>query len=113
MNAHSLATAAYGANTPVQSPQSTEYRAFARVTERLVANLRAPQSFPELTKAVAENRRLWNILAADVADKNNQLPQSLRASIFFLAEFTEKHSREVLKGNADVRPLVEINSSVM
>lgn len=113
MNAHSLATAAYASTAPLQSAQSTEYRAFAKVTQKLVDRVKGPRDFPALAAAIAENRRLWTLLAVDVADKDNALPQTLRASIFYLAEFTESHSRQVLKGEADLIPLIEINSAIM
>ena len=52
-------------------------------------------------------------MAVDVANKDNELPEALRAQIFYLAEFTQLHSRKVLRREATVAPLVEINSSVM
>lgn len=52
-------------------------------------------------------------MAADVADPNNQLPEELRAQIFYLAEFTEHHSRLVLAGAATADILVEVNTSVI
>jgi flagellar protein FlaF len=60
-----------------------------------------------------ENRRLWVTLAAAVADNDNALPTDLRARLFYLAEFTEAHSKKVLRGTAPVAPLIEVNTAVM
>jgi len=56
---------------------------------------------------------MWDTLAVNVVDENNALPKSLRAQIFYLAEFTTVHSRLVLKGNADAQPLVDINTAIL
>ena len=48
-----------------------------------------------------------------MAGAENELPQDLRARIFYLAEFTQAHSRKVLSEGASVDALVEINASVM
>ena len=66
-----------------------------------------------LVTAIHENRRLWTILAGDVADDGNTLPEQLRAQIFYLAEFTGQHSAKVLSGKAGVEILIEINMAVM
>ncbi|WP_231388514.1 flagellar biosynthesis regulator FlaF [Pseudooceanicola algae] len=107
---------AYGqASTPTRTPRGTEYEVFARVTRRLVTAARLDQTtgFPELARAIYENRRLWILLAADVADNGNTLPEQLRAQIFYLSEFTQAHSQKVLTGKAGLRPLIEINTAIM
>jgi flagellar protein FlaF len=52
-------------------------------------------------------------MAVDVADKDNSLPSSLRAQIFYLAEFTELHSSKVINEDANVDVLIEINTAVL
>ncbi len=64
-------------------------------------------------QALHENRRLWSVLATDVADADNALPNTLRARIFYLAEFTEQHSSQILGNKATVEPLLEINMAVL
>ena len=56
---------------------------------------------------------MWTALAADVADKKNALPNTLRAQIFYLAEFTEQHTRQVQRKEADVSALIEINTAIL
>jgi flagellar protein FlaF len=52
-------------------------------------------------------------MAADVADSLNSLAPQLRAQIFYLAEFTELHSKKVLRGEATAEVLIEINTSIL
>jgi flagellar protein FlaF len=52
-------------------------------------------------------------MAADVSDVSNALPAALRAQIFYLAEFTEIHSRKVMNGDATADALIEINSAIL
>jgi flagellar protein FlaF len=113
VNAFHLARTAYATAAPVRPPRSVEYDAFARVTERLKQGAGDHASFPGLVSALAENQHLWTILAADVADADNALPESLRARIFYLAEFTRAHTRKVLRRMATPDALVEINLAVM
>jgi flagellar protein FlaF len=105
-----MARSAYATSAPIRPPRTVEYDAFARVTERLSSDL---GGFAALVPALADNRRLWTLLAADVADSDNSLPGPLRARIFYLAEFTQAHTRKVLRGLATPAALVEINLAVM
>ncbi|MEO0915192.1 MAG: flagellar biosynthesis regulator FlaF [Pseudomonadota bacterium] len=116
MNSATLARSAYSqvaAITPTD--RSVEYKAFAQITSGL-ASARAetgPAAFARLSEAVNLNRRLWSILAADVASDDNQLPDETRAQILSLASFTRQHSEKILRREADADVLIEINSSIM
>ncbi|SEO07087.1 flagellar protein FlaF [Salinihabitans flavidus] len=115
MTPHTLAHGAYAqAATPIRTPRGTEYELIARITHRIKATAKKGRpGFPELAEAVHDNRQLWTILATDVADIDNPLPKSLRARIFYLAEFTHIHSGKVLRENASVRPLLEVNTAIL
>ena len=114
MNALDQARSAYAATAaPVRTPRATEYDAFARITRRLKAAGRDRHDFPALAAAITENRKLWALLAAEVAETGNALPDDLRARIFYLAEFTVHQSRRILRGEATADVLVEINAAVM
>ena len=115
MQSQTLAQRAYSdPSHATRTPRGVEYEAFARATRRMVeaANL-GPSGFATLAEALHENRRLWLILAGDVAGADNALPPELRARIFYLAEFTRVHSSKVLKAEATVEPLVENNALIM
>ncbi|WP_170774863.1 flagellar biosynthesis regulator FlaF [Ruegeria lacuscaerulensis] len=99
---------------PTRTPRDTEYEAISKITHRLkAAAARQKSDFGTFVQALHENRRLWNVLASGVADSDNALPNDLRARIFYLAEFTEQHSGQVLGNKATVEPLLEINMAVL
>lgn len=113
MNTMELAQRAYAKPSATRTPQNIEYQAFARVTQRIRAAVEKGSSFAELAAALSENRKLWTLLAMDVADPKNALPSDLRAGIFYLAEFTEAETRKVLRKKADVSAIIEVNAAIM
>jgi flagellar protein FlaF len=107
-------TAYGGPSAATRTPRAIEYEAFARVTHRIsAAAARGRPGFPDLVAALHDNRRLWTLLAGMVADPDNALPDTLRAGLFNLASFTQRHSAAVLAGTANAEVLVEINTAVM
>ena len=115
MTPNALAKRAYGqAAAPTKSIGKLEYDVIARVTHKLKqAAMQGKRGFPFLAEAIHENRSLWTLLATDVASDDNGLPEQLRAQIFYLAEFTDHHSTKVLAGDANVRPLLEVNTAIL
>lgn len=110
MNVSTISRNGYSAGLdPIRTPRSVEYDVFARVT----GSLKRAQTHAQCAGAIADNRSLWTALAADVSDPDNGLPAQLRGQIFYLAEFTEHHSRKVLRGEATPDALVDINTAVM
>ncbi|WP_317056378.1 flagellar biosynthesis regulator FlaF [Roseovarius rhodophyticola] len=115
MNATLYAQNAYRDQTQsVKTHKETEFDAFARITSRLKqASSLGRKGFKELAAALHDNRRLWTLLASDVASTSNGLSPELRARIFYLSEFTRQHSTQVLKQTGTVEPLIEINTAIM
>ncbi len=115
MNAQSLAQRAYAQSAaPTRTERGIEYDLFVRVTHRIKTAAEAgPTSYPALVEALSDNRKLWTALAVDVADDGNQLPNELRARIFYLAEFVQHHTGQVLARKAKLRPLLEINAAIL
>lgn len=114
MNAFSMAKTAYSNSaTPTRTPRGTEYDAFARITHRMKSNAFDASKFSALAAALHDNTKLWSILAADVAGKDNTLPDELRGRIFYLYEFTAQHTSKVLRKEASIDVLVDINTAVM
>lgn len=115
MTLQSHAQRAYAQSAaPTRTPRDTEYEAISKITHRLkAAAARKTTDFAGFVQALHENRRLWTVLATGVADADNSLPNDLRARIFYLAEFTEHHSTQVLGNTATVEPLLEINMAVL
>lgn len=115
MNAHLQAQSAYGdAKAAVRSPRQIEFQAFAQITRDLTdAAAQEGSDFPRLAAALHENMRLWTIVAADVAQDENELPEQLRAQFLYLAQFTRSHTGKVLKGEAEAEALIDVNTAIM
>jgi flagellar protein FlaF len=116
MNSLAHATGAYGrAQTAARTPRGIEYEVIARITRRLKsASASREADYPGFVAALTDNLRLWTTLGMDVASGGNELPAPLRAQLFYLFEFPDRHSRKLLAGET-VSPdiLVEINVSVL
>ncbi|MGR3541864.1 MAG: flagellar biosynthesis regulator FlaF [Hasllibacter sp.] len=94
-----------------RDPRSNEGEALRRAIAALAAGRSA--GFPALASAVHQNRRLWTLLGAQAADPGNARPAELRGRILSLARFASEHGSRVLRRQADVEPLIEINRAVM
>ena len=97
-----------------EGPRQTEYRAFALATRGLIDAAALPAAeIGRRAEALAKNRELWSLLAADCAADGNQLPQTLRAQIVSLAMFVDRHSSAVMREGASFDVLIEINRTIM
>lgn len=113
MNAMNLAQRAYAPTTaPTKSNRSMEYEVIAKITYRLKKAIEADELGP-LLDALHENRKLWRMLAVNVADPGNLLPDDLRARIFYLSEFTNQHTTKVIRKTASAVPLLEVNTAIL
>ncbi|MBL8546718.1 MAG: flagellar biosynthesis regulator FlaF [Hyphomonadaceae bacterium] len=99
--------------TQADQPRDLEYRAFGQVTAGLVRVKEEKPPLPVLLEVIDANRRLWNVLSADCAAPENQLPITLRGQIISLAMWVARYSSEVLREGADVEPLIDINRAMM
>ena len=114
MNATDQALRAYAPNSAnvIRTGRSSEIQAFSQITARL-SDARKQNNFNALVSALHDNRKLWSLLAVDVADAQNGLSAPLRAQIFYLAEFTVLQTGKILRKEADVDALIDINRAVM
>ena len=97
-----------------EGPRQTEYRAFAMATRSLIDAASLPSNeVGRRAEALAVNRRLWSLLAADCAAEGNQLSQPLRAQILSLSLFVYRHSSQVMRNGASFEELIEINRTIM
>ena len=115
MNGFMAAEVAYNKEASLlQAPRQAEYAIFAKITHRLSATEKQnSEAFTDYVYALHQNRKLWSAIARDVADGENQLPPSLRAQIFYLAEFTHLYTSKILSENAAVQPLIDVNIAIM
>ena len=97
-----------------EGPRQTEYRAFALATRGLIDAAALPASeVGRRAEALAKNRRLWLLLAADCGAEGNQLPHGLRAQIISLSIFVDRHSSQVVREGASFDVLIDINRTIM
>jgi flagellar protein FlaF len=101
------------AATQAENPRELEYRAFGKATAALVRLKDEKPAAALIAEALEVNRKLWNVLAADCAVPENQLPLTLRGQIISLAMWVSHYSSEVLRDGADVEPLIDINRTMM
>lgn len=115
MNAHALAAATYGNPSNVQKTARTaEYQVIARITARLQrAQAERTNGFAALAEALTENRRLWTEFAIDLTSAENALPDALKLQLLQLAQFSLRHTENVLRSDASADVLIDINLAIM
>ncbi|HYH20717.1 MAG TPA: flagellar biosynthesis regulator FlaF [Azospirillum sp.] len=96
-----------------EDPRRIEYRVFLRITLDLEAHRDADWRSAGLKDALWRNLELWNTLRADLLDEGNALPESLRAGLVSLSFSVDRQTRQVLRGEAGVGLLIDINRSIM
>ena len=101
----------YGLNA-VKTERDTEYDAFSRITFAL-RNAAAGADPHETILAVHKNNELWTILATDLMQPGNNLPDDLKAGLLSLAHFSIRHGHAVRNGSGDISALIDINISIM
>jgi flagellar protein FlaF len=101
------------AATQADSPRDLEYRAFGQVTAGLVRLKGKGASASEKAELLDANRRLWNLLSADCSLPENRLSLELRAQIISLALWVARYSSQVLREDADIEPLIDVNRTMM
>lgn len=67
----------------------------------------------KLAPALVDNAKLWKILLLDLVKPENTLPIELKSSLISLAEFTQKHTLQVLASKASHDVLIDINQSII
>ena len=96
-----------------ENPRSTEYRLFGQVTGALIDAQREGKKGVGLIDAIDWNRRMWSTLAIDCMDEKNMLSRELKAQIVSLSIWVGKYSSQVVRDNASIDPLIDVNRTVM
>lgn len=63
--------------------------------------------------AVHRNNELWTLLATDLADPGNALPEATKAGLLSLAAFSLRHGHAVLAGEGATDVLIDINMAIL
>ncbi len=103
----------HSAQQAAEHPRQTEHRLFADITRGLMSAGAAGANSPALRDALTRNRELWTALRKDLESEANWLAGDLKARLISLSHWVDRHSDWVLKGEAEVGPLIAVNRTIM
>lgn len=101
------------AQTASEDPRSREYRLFIQVTAQLERAAEQEEINGTVGLALHDNRRLWNALMEDLSGEGNLLPKPLKAQLISLGIWVNRHCSLVLRGEAQVQPLIDVNRMII
>ncbi len=114
MHPQNAASAYNTVATSVLGPRAIEQRVFQQTNGRLMAVRDDPElPFRQVAEAIHVNTQLWTMLAADIFSEQNTLPDALRGQLASLAIYAQKTGRAVLRREATVEPLIELNRAMI
>ncbi|CAM3319926.1 flagellar biosynthesis regulator FlaF [Paracoccus nototheniae] len=96
----------------LRTPRDAEYDIFSRVT-RMLRQSPGKADNQETIQAVFKNSQLWTLLATDLAEPANGLPDATKAGLISLAGFAIRHGQAVMAGQATTEALIDINMTIM
>lgn len=107
-----------------ENPRQIERRVLSSVTAELESKYLAfdqAESSGEKLALLADglrdtlwyNERIWLTLRNDLSENSNALSPDLKAGLISLALWVENHTRGVLRGDLRVKPLLDINKSIV
>lgn len=107
----------------VATPRETERQILSRLNGRLFPMIgefdaadklgRLRMLSEGLREALADNLKFWMVIRLDLISPSNQLPPELRADLISISTFVERHTAAVLGGRGDLKPLVDMNDSII
>lgn len=107
-----------------ESPRQIERRVLSSVTAEMESNYLAFDQAETLGERLAllagglrdtlwYNERIWMTMRNDLAETDNALSPDLKAGLISLALWVETHTQGVLKGEKNVKPLLDVNRSIV
>jgi flagellar biosynthesis activator protein FlaF len=95
-------------------PRDLEYRLMGDVTRALMdAAALDPKDFAGRIGPLDWNRRVWSALALDCSSEQNALPPPVRAQIISLSIWVGRHTSAVMRREAEIAPLIDVNRAIM
>ncbi|WP_084146330.1 flagellar biosynthesis regulator FlaF [Hyphomonas oceanitis] len=110
-----LAFRAYGeVQQRTAGPKEIELSLFRQITEALeaVAAVETPP-LEAWADALYRNQQLWTIVATDLVNPDNTLPEETKRNLVSLSQFVRQCSNRVLAGNDGIADLIDINKSII
>lgn len=107
-----------------EAPRQIERRILAQVTSELEAQFQVFDGAERrlerlqlladgLRHTLLKNQKVWSTFKMDLTETDNGLTPELKATIISLAIWVENHTQGVLAGGKDVKPLIDINRSII
>lgn len=107
-----------------ESPRQIERRIFANVTAELethAVGFDAAETSGDKLNILANglrdtlvyNQKIWQTIRSDLIDPSNGLTSELKAGLISLSLWVESHTNEVMKGKRKVKPLLDVNKSII
>jgi len=107
-----------------EAPRQIERRILAQVTSELELKFedfdaterrmdRLQLLADGLRQTLWENQMVWMTFKMDLLEEKNALSPSLRSALLSLAIWVETHTQNVMAGDKTVRPLVDVNRSII
>lgn len=96
----------------LRTERDSEYDAFSYVT-RLLRDAKSSRLGPATVQAIHKNSELWSILATDLAQPDNTLPDETKAGLISLAGFAIRQGFSVLNNVGTINSLIEVNVAIM
>lgn len=111
----SLAFKAYGEVTQrTAGEKDIELALFRQITDALKQVSEAEDVQPtDWAEAIHRNQQLWTTIAIDLLHPGNALPDELKRSLLYLAEFVRQSSMKIMAGEGKIADLIEVNQSIM
>jgi flagellar protein FlaF len=111
----SLAFKAYGeVKQRTAGEKEIEFALFRQITDALTQASEAEDVQPaDWADAVHRNQQLWTTIAVDLLHPGNALPDEMKRSLLYLAEFVRQTSMKIMAGEGEIADLIEINQSIM
>ena len=93
--------------------RDNERRAFDRAIELLKSAQAAGRGTRESVEALLFVNRLWTMLLEDLADRDNGLPDSLKANLISIGIWMLRRTEEIRQGTAgDFAALIDISETI-
>lgn len=110
-----LAFQAYGeATRRTASGRALERAVFDQITRDLQIVHDNDGADPvQWADAIQRNMQLWTIIATDVLNPENGLPEETRAALFSLSEFVRRTSLQVFSRSASLEDVIAVNRAIL
>jgi len=96
-----------------ETPRDMERKIFVKITGGLERHANDGPLSAGLKDFLEQNQKFWLALRGDLIHPDNALPGEIKGTLINLSYWVDRQTVSILKGEADVQPLVDVNRSIM